>query len=221
MDNDAGNNVEGRLIEAAEKLFSEKGFDGTSVRDLTSEADCNVAAINYYFGSKENLYQQVFRRRLTELRDIRLKSIRQVMERDPSEVTLENLLRAFANAFIEPLLDQSSGRRIMTLICREMLDPRLPGSVFMEEMIIPVQSALQQAMMKICPNLERTKALMSIHSLVAQLVHIIRVKAMFEQADSDQLPLLDLGRAVDHVVAFSAAGIRAVAGEKKNDCESN
>ncbi len=221
MDNDAENNVEGRLIEAAEKLFSEKGFDGTSVRDLTSEADCNVAAINYYFGGKEKLYAEIFRRRLAVLRDIRLKSIRQVMEQQQGQIILENLLRAFTNAFIEPLLDQSSGRRLMTLICREMLDPHLPGSVFMEEMVIPVQSALQQALTKICPNLEKTKAMMSVHSLVAQLVHIIRVKAMFEQADSDQLPLLDLGQAVDHVVAFSAAGIRTVAGEKKNDCQSH
>lgn len=211
MEHNTDNNVENRLFDAAEKLFSEKGFDGTSVRDLTTEAKCNVAAVNYYFGGKEKLYAEIFHRRLAALRDIRLKSIHQVMEQQQDQITLENLLRAFTNAFIEPLLDQSSGRRLMTLICREMLDPHLPDNIFMEEMIIPVQSALLQALTRICPDLEKTKALMSVHSLVAQLVHIIRVKAMFEHIDNAELPMLDLGQAVDHVVAFSAAGIRDTA----------
>jgi len=46
-----------RLLDAAEKLFCQKGFEGTSIRDITAEAGCNIAAVNYHFGGKEKLYE--------------------------------------------------------------------------------------------------------------------------------------------------------------------
>ncbi|HOK97051.1 MAG TPA: TetR family transcriptional regulator, partial [Anaerohalosphaeraceae bacterium] len=50
-----------RLLDAAEKLFCLKGFNRTSVRELTAEARCNLAAVNYHFKSKEHLYVEMFR----------------------------------------------------------------------------------------------------------------------------------------------------------------
>ena len=47
-------------MESAEKLFAEKGFDGTSVRDISEEAGVNLAMISYYFGSKEKLLETLF-----------------------------------------------------------------------------------------------------------------------------------------------------------------
>lgn len=49
-----------QIIETAECLFADKGFDGTSVRDIADEAGINVAMISYYFGSKEKLLEAVF-----------------------------------------------------------------------------------------------------------------------------------------------------------------
>ena len=46
-----------RILDAAEKLFGEKGFDATSLRDITTEADVNLAAVNYHFQSKESLIE--------------------------------------------------------------------------------------------------------------------------------------------------------------------
>ena len=57
-----------RILDAAEVLFAEKGFAGTSSRDITSSAGCNLASINYYFGGKDNLYKDVCKRRLNVLR---------------------------------------------------------------------------------------------------------------------------------------------------------
>lgn len=47
-------------MEAAEELFAEKGFDGTSVRDISDKAGVNLAMISYYFGSKEKLLETLF-----------------------------------------------------------------------------------------------------------------------------------------------------------------
>ena len=56
-----------RILDAAEKLFMEHGFDGTSMRMITSSAKVNLAAVNYHFGSKDALIQEVFRRRLSAM----------------------------------------------------------------------------------------------------------------------------------------------------------
>ena len=52
-----------QIMEAAEGLFAEKGFDGTSVRDIAEEAGVNIAMISYYFGSKEKLMESLFQYR--------------------------------------------------------------------------------------------------------------------------------------------------------------
>ncbi|UEG50934.1 TetR family transcriptional regulator [Ferruginibacter lapsinanis] len=52
-----------QIIQTAEKLFADKGFDGTSVRDIADEASVNVAMISYYFGSKEKLLEALFTHR--------------------------------------------------------------------------------------------------------------------------------------------------------------
>lgn len=61
--NEALSDKQIHIIDVAEKLFAEKGFEGTSVRDIAHEADVNIAMISYYFGSKEKLLEAVFARR--------------------------------------------------------------------------------------------------------------------------------------------------------------
>lgn len=56
-----------RILEAAEDLFARHGFTGTSLRQVTSAAKVNLAAVNYHFGSKDHLIEEVLRRRLDEL----------------------------------------------------------------------------------------------------------------------------------------------------------
>ena len=64
-----------RILGAAEVLFAQRGFDGASLRQLTAAAGVNLAAVNYHFGSKEKLVEQVFRRRLDALNARRLEAL--------------------------------------------------------------------------------------------------------------------------------------------------
>lgn len=218
---DSSKRIRERLIDVAEGLFCEKGFDGTSVRDITSRAKCNVAAVNYHFGGKDKLYYEVFHRHMRTLRDIRIASIKRVMSQGESEVTLEQLLRAFAKAFIEPLLEESSGRQLMKLMVREMLDPHLPKKMFVEEVGGPTLSAFGEAMAKTCPQLEPRKTVMSMLSVVGQLMHVIHINEIFRAEEDLGLPMPNLAEMVEHIVAFSAGGILAVAEEenRQNDGE--
>ena len=88
-----------RILGAAETLFAQHGFAGTSLRQVTSRADVNLAAVNYHFGSKENLINEVFRRRMDEMSQARLTALEAAKSRAESE-----RLQAVLAAFIEPAL---------------------------------------------------------------------------------------------------------------------
>lgn len=201
--------VRERLLDAAERLFSEGGFDGTSVREITALAGCNVAAVNYHFRGKDKLYLEMFRHRMEQIRGVRLGSIAKVMSDGGVDVSLEDLLGAFATAFLEPLIDESGGRRFMRLTIREMLDPHLPSNMFYTETIKPVMEAMLEALRAIYPSLQEEEALMSIQSIVAQLLHSVCGRQMIGHCGDAELPLHDLHRAMEHIVSFSAAGIRS------------
>jgi len=204
-----GRGAQERLLDTAEQLFCEHGFEGTSVRQLAAAANCNIASVNYYFGGKDKLYIEVWRRLLLKMRDERITSIREVMSQSGGSPPLEELLRAFANAFVGPLADESKARRLTKLMAREMLDQHLPANLFVKEMIVPTMTAIQEALLKVCPGLEESKVPLVIFSIVGQLMHTFGAKTMFEQTDDAELPTLDLTEAVNHIVKFSAAGIRA------------
>ncbi|MHC4395517.1 MAG: CerR family C-terminal domain-containing protein [Planctomycetota bacterium] len=211
---DSNKNIQNRLLDTAERLFAENGYEGTSIREITAAAECNVAAVNYHFSGKQKLYIEVFRRRLRCLVDIRLAAINKVMSEDGCKATLENLLRAFATAFIEPFAGQSRGRPFIKLMTREMFDQHLPKTMFSEEVIIPTTTALLQALKKLSPALHQSEAQLCIHSVIAQLIHVIHVKEMFAQGGDPNLPTFDLARLIDHIVDFSVAGIQACLEEK-------
>ena len=210
-DSGANKGVQDRLLDSAEELFCEHGFESTSIREIAAAAGCNIASVNYYFGGKDRLYQEVWRRHLLGMRDTRLASIEKVMSQSDDEPRLEDLLRSVANAFIEPLVDESKSRRFMRLMAREMIDRHLPEDIFLQELVLPTMAALQEALVKTCPGLEKSKARLVILSVVGQLMYALHIKTMFEQTDNPELPKFDLTELVNHIVRFSTAGIRSCA----------
>ncbi|HUK13713.1 MAG TPA: CerR family C-terminal domain-containing protein [Thermoanaerobaculaceae bacterium] len=200
-----------RLLDAAEELFAANGFAGTSIRDITTQSGCNVAAVNYHFGGKSALYREVFRRRLTVLREQRVGSVQRALTRGRTPPVLESVLLAFANAFLEPLVEESRGRLLIELWSREMLDPQLPPQTFDLEVVGPVQEVLGEALSTAAPGLSRGAARACVVSIVGQLVQIARRArwAALTGARNGHAPRLE--SMVRHVVRFSAAGIRACA----------
>jgi AcrR family transcriptional regulator len=197
-----------RLLDAAEECFSQKGFDGTAIRDITTKADRNPASVNYFFGNKQELYEELFRQRLREMRDSRLKAVKAVMA-GKARPTLEKLLHAYSVDFLKPFSDPQRSQRFMQLFFRELAEQRLPKNMFPDEMAAPVMAAMEDALAVLCPNLNKHDAQMSVLSITGQLVHIMQVKVMFEGSRGHAIVSFDVNDAIDHIVKFSAAGIGA------------
>lgn len=207
-----GRGVQDRLIEAAEELFCQRGYNDTSVRDIAAAADCNVASVNYYFGGKDSLYLEIWRRRLAQMRESRLASIDRVMS-SGGQPQLEELLRSHAVSFFEPLIEGDRQCRFINLMAREMIDPHLPREMFVAEMVNPVVSAMSKALMEICPWLNETTSGVVILLMVGQLIHAVCARELFEQSGQSDQFKLKLEDIVEHIVKFSAAGIRAYAND--------
>ena len=91
-----------RILQVAEKLFIEKGIEGSSLRAITTEANANIAAINYHFGSKDKLVQEVFKKYLYPLDHVREKILKEAFERSPDGLLkVKDLVRAFLLPWFE------------------------------------------------------------------------------------------------------------------------
>ena len=199
-----------RILDAAQKLFADKGLEATSVRDITTAANCNVAAVNYHFGGKENLYLEAFRAMLVPLRDQRVAMMDSLMARDPAP-SLEEYLADFAEGFLKPLVGHSLGRRFMLFVSREMIDQKLPPGLFIDEFIKPLVVRAVASLGRVGVPMSPEQSFDCVFSMVGQLLHAVRGRHMSEQIEASGGPPFDLERFLDHFVRFSAAGIRACA----------
>lgn len=198
-----------RLLDAAEALFAEKGYEKTTVREITESAKCNVASINYHFKNKDNLYKEVYVRRVRQLREARIAAIERVMSRG-REATLDDLIRSYAHSFLEPVEDDRTGQTIMMLMTRELNEPRLPKEIFFEEMVSPVQEQLEKAFQAFYPGINRQWIALSIQAIVGQLLHFIRRRDLHQTHPRLPAPP-ETNAMIEHLTRFSSAGVRGFA----------
>lgn len=202
-----GDDSRHRLLEAAATCFAASGYSGTTVRDITARAGCNVSAVTYHFGGKRKVYEAVYHERLTELTRHRVSALAALLR--GGAPTLERVIETFAVAFLGPLSGSERGRETMLLLLREMVDGHLPAHMVAERMVRPTLGALMQALDQACPGLDSRHLPLCCHSLVSQLVHVLQVQRLHERGRTGDLPRFELEETVRHIVHFSAAGMRA------------
>jgi AcrR family transcriptional regulator len=173
------------------------------------EAGSNVAAVNYHFGSKENLYREVFRQHKILARERGLAAVRDMMEESGGKPDVESVLEAYVTAARKER-DESDRRNWMMLINGELAEPRLDPRFLIDEIIAPIHQGLGEAIAAACPGLSPEAIRMCIHSLLAQLMHVTQLQIYFGELDADELPKLDTTEAIRHIVRFTSAGIRAL-----------
>jgi AcrR family transcriptional regulator len=115
-----------RILDAAEELFMQHGFEATSMRQLTAKAGANLAAVNYHFGSKDALVEAVFRRRLDSMNTARIAELER-LEKDAGGRPLSprQIIGAFIGVSLRMIEDaKSGGRNFIRLLGRTYSDPQ-------------------------------------------------------------------------------------------------
>lgn len=153
--------TKGRILDAAEDLFIEHGFEAMSLRQITAHAEVNLAAVNYHFGSKEALIHSMLARRLDRLNLERLKLLDRFEKRfadagDGQGLTCEHVLGALFIPALRLSRDpQHGGRAFLRLLGRAYTDPSSFVREFLAQHYASVSDRIFEAFAHALPHLPR------------------------------------------------------------------
>lgn len=194
-----------RILSAAEALFAEFGFAGTSLRQVTSRADVNLAAVNYHFGSKDNLVTEVFRRRMDEMSRARLLQLEAARQDAPG--ALEPVLRAFIEPALALSLQRDGGGAFVRVLARAYAERNDRLRKFLSDNYGHVLREFSRAIAECLPQLEKESLYWRLDFLAGALTYAMADFGLLRRPDGDEP--MHAQRAADELVAFAAAGLRA------------
>lgn len=201
--NSSSSSTQERILAAAEALFAQRGFDGASLRQLTAAAGVNLAAVNYHFGSKDKLVEQVFRRRLDALNGQRLAALERVAGR--ASTTLEEVLEAYIRPAME-LSHDDHGALFMRVLARAFAEHDDTLRQFLSGHYGHVIRQFTAEFARLLPQLERAELYWRIDLVTGALTHAMSGFGLI-QRKSGVSELTHREQTIVHLVRFSAAGL--------------
>ena len=204
-----------RILEKAEALFALKGYDAVSVREITGAANCNLAAVNYHFGNKKNLYLEVFRSRWLPRADSIKKCFQESLKASGS-LTSSAVVQSLARAFLEGPFSEEERKRHHQLISSELAKPTEAFKMITDQALRPMFESLFKDLQRVLPDdIEEEKLVLNIFSVLAMVLYFNfarKLISIFTGCDYDA----DFKRRlVDHIVEFSINGLGAESKETR------
>jgi AcrR family transcriptional regulator len=175
-----------RLLDAAEVLFIKKDFDSVSVRELAAAADVNVAAVNYHFQGKENLYREVVLRRFVKHRNITLQALEKVISDADGSPRLEHVIASLVEQHLVGGICAPNESPFIGFMTREMASGHNQlQSDFVKQMIAPVFSGFSKAIVAAKPNLKQEDVTWIIASTIGQIHYYLFRYQKFRRFDPE------------------------------------
>lgn len=201
-----------RMFDAAEALFLERGFDGTSLRLITTRANVNLAAVNYHFGGKNGLFTAMIARRFDALNEDRIALLgeyRRAARGAP--LACERVLAAMFVPAMQLARDpRRGGRDFLRLLGRAYVDPSPTLRDFLTERYAPTIERFKEAFAEALPEIPRRELVWRLHFMMGALAYTLagadtwRLIAALSATEKPTDELL-LGR----LAPFLIAGLRA------------
>ncbi|MBE0620632.1 MAG: TetR family transcriptional regulator [Burkholderiales bacterium] len=200
-----------RILDAAESLFTEHGFDATTLRQITGAAEVNLAAVNYHFGSKEELIREVFRRRLTWLNQQRLQELdRLEAEAGGAPLKPSRILEVFFGVALKMAADtEGGGRSFMRLLGRTYSKPSEFVRGFLAEEYAAVLARFKAALIKALPGVPGEEILWRFHFMLGAMSYAISGTDALHMVAEDALDDSDPEALYARLMSFMIGGLRA------------
>jgi AcrR family transcriptional regulator len=199
-----------RILDAAEELFMLHGFEGTSMRLLTTKAGVNLAAVNYHFGSKHALVEALFRRRLDPMNVARIGELEKLEAEDRAS-SPEAIIRAFIAPGLRLLEDgKGGGRNFARLMGRTYTEPNKAVRQLIGQMYAPTMQRYKAALERALPQMPREELVWRMHFMFGTLAYTlaatdtVQLIAGCKPEDRYDARLLE-----ERLTAFLAAGLNA------------
>lgn len=199
-----------RILDAAEKLFAEKGFHNTSLRAITRGAGVNIAAVNYHFGSKEAMIEQVFERRLLPINEFRRKKLEAIRDGARAAGRVPGVLETM-RAFIEPVVyfreTEPGARDFITLVGRTMSEPdeRLRESLMKH--FRPLFFLCYEILSEALPHLSKDVLFWRLQFAIGVMSHTLHMIDALKTFPRGTIPPFDARTMTENILSFVTAGM--------------
>ena len=199
-----------RIVAAAGEVFAEQGFRAATVRQITERAGVNIAAVNYHFRDKAELYAQV----LQQAHGATVQVGRLTWAAGQEGIDPAERLRTFVGTFLHYLLDPARPGWHLRVRARELAEPTPALDRLVDETVRPMSAALCDIVRALTgPELPRAELLMLAQSVLGQCLFYSQCGAVIQRVQPGfrvDRPE-DIERLADHVTNFSLPAIRAAA----------
>ena len=210
--------TKGRLLAAAAELFAARGFHATTMRDIAVRAGVNLAASNYHYGSKRELYLEVLRAQFAAIHaELARRGIRTPPEKlarfGPAQLAAQ--LRARSKVMLELLIGPPPGLH-GTLMQREMSDPSEALPVIVEEFITPMVREMEAIVARCAPGLAAADVERCVFSIMAQaLFYRFTMPATLRMWRRTAYPAGLAAELAEHITEFSLGGLARLAAGRR------
>lgn len=202
-----GDLTQERILDHAEILFAREGYQAVSVREITSAARCNLAAVNYHFGNKENLYLEVFRSRWAPRAKRIQASFRKSVAAQDS-LSSKSVVRALAQAFLEGPLSDEERLRHSQLMIREMTQPTAAFEQVAEEVMQPFFKELADKLRSDLPkDLEEEQEMLNVFSIFGMVLYFNFARVAVSRLTGREYDSAFKARLVEQITEFSLNGL--------------
>ncbi len=201
-----------RILDAAERLLSERGFASSSLRAITTAAGVNLGAVNYHFRSKEDLIQSVFARRLGPINRERLAALEACEARaGRNPVPLDELL----HALLDPVLRRSSDRAVfLRLMGRMYFEPSLDLQRIFKAELGSLVERFKQAFQRTLPGLSLEDIFWRLFFSIGAMAQMLAAAPMLEFLSGGICDPSDTEDAKERLFGYIRAGLSAPAAER-------
>jgi AcrR family transcriptional regulator len=206
-------NTKQRLLQAACRIFAEKGFRDATVAEICETANANIAAINYHFGDKESLYDTVWH--------YAFEMAAQAYPIDgnlPDNPILEDYLYSYAFAILHRIFSETETGLFAKLLHQEMSNPTLALDHIAHEVLIPQSRFLGKVIHETLePEITEEHIRLCMHSIIGQCAFYNFSRALRERIIGKKvLSEKEIEQTARHIARFSMGGLNAVRqGHKK------
>lgn len=201
------NSTKTLILDSAEQLFAEQGFDGVSIRDIAGKAGIALASTNYHFGSKEHLLEQVIARRAEALSIERGKRLATL---DPITMTVEDIMEAFVSPYVEFLEDGDHGWHSYSNLIAHII-PSGRWKKISEEHFNPTATVFIEALMRVLPDANRNDIVRAFAFAAGLMTIAFSGNRRIEALSNYKLNASDYRATYKALIPFLTAGIEGLA----------
>lgn len=199
-----------RLLEEAEKLFADHGFDVVSIRDITKAAEANSAAVNYHFGSKDGLIAMVVSRYLVPINEKRLAELDSLEKQHGSRpVPIELLLDAMVRPMAGVVRKSELSERLFYKLLGRIFSLQHEGfPPVVEDQVKRLGNRFRKALARHFPQLSEEELAWKIQFVVGAMIHTLIHQEWMNRMTGGAAGMPSVEVTLERFVRFAAAGLR-------------